>query len=291
MKVERSRKPLPAALLSTVTIVAGSILSTPAARQAIPERSPLGQPSQHAVPFAAGETLTYTVGWTVFSGAGVVTVTTREQTTPAGQPACYIVGEARATGFLSKLYHLYYKADTLLDTTSLLPWRSTIYSEEGRRRRVRTTRFEWESGQVEFEQQTDSVFKKKVAVPPGTQDVLSAIYSFRARREPRGETSAMTVTDGGRVYTVRVAIEGKEVVETAIGSFSAWRVTPQVLNERGQPEGRRIVFWFSDDARRLPVRLRVDLAVGLLNLTLREASPPRTGGGASSPARSSNPRD
>jgi hypothetical protein len=60
-------------------------------------------------------------------------------------------------------------------------------------------------------------------------------------------------------------------------------------NERGQPEGRRIVFWFSDDARRLPVRLRVD-GVGVLNLALREASPPRTGGGASSPARSSNPR-
>ena len=103
-------------------------------------------PPEPAVPFKVGETLEYDVGWSSYLTAGTATLAIREKKPSYGSVAYYAIAEGRATGVVAALYHVYYKADTLLDVYSLLPQRGSIYGEEGRRRRMRTTRFDQARG-------------------------------------------------------------------------------------------------------------------------------------------------
>ncbi len=227
---------------------------------------------ERAVPFQPGEALTYDVSWSSYLTAGTATVTVKEKKPSFGSTAYYIVAEGRPTPLLAKLYTLYYKADTLLDASSLLPQRGSVYSEEGKRHRLKVTRFDQAARKAEFELQTDKVMKKELPLPPYAQDALSAIYVLRAIPLKTGGTMTMPVIDSGRAYKVRVVVGARETVRSGIGSMAAWRVTPTILADGGRPGGPNMALWISDDARRLPVKLEVELAVGRFVLSLRQAT-------------------
>jgi hypothetical protein len=232
--------------------------------------APIPLPAEVSVPFAPGETLTYDVSWSVFSHAGLISTTVKERSSYLGSPALYITAEGRLAGFLSKLYHAQYKADTLLDLTTLSPRRGMVYGEEGRRRFTKITRFDPTTGQAEYEVQASPTSSKRLYVPPGTQDLLSVLYAYRAASGyPRG-TPTTAVTWDGQLYKVQLVVEGKEWIATGQGTLSAWRMKPRVLNERGQPDDHKMIFWFSDDARHLPLRLRIDVFIGAVDIVLRD---------------------
>ena len=65
------------------------------------------------------------------------------------------VGETRSQTDALALdaLHAYYKIDTLIDTYTLLPQQGSIPSQEGSRRRLRTTRFDRAANRAFFERQ------------------------------------------------------------------------------------------------------------------------------------------
>jgi hypothetical protein len=119
--------------------------------------------------------------------------------------------------------------------------------------------------------QTDKLMKQDLSVAAYKQDPLSAVYVLRAVALKPGAKMTMPVSDSGRNYKVQLTIGNRELVRTGIGNVNAWRVTPVVTNDRGQVEGRKMTIWISDDARKLPVKMEAELAVGTFNLTLRQA--------------------
>jgi hypothetical protein len=231
-----------------------------------------GAKTERPVPFAAGEVLTFDVSWSSYLTAGTATVSVKEKKPSYGSTAYYVVAEGRPTTLLSKLYNLYYKADTLLDAYSLLPQRGSVYSEEGGRRRMKITSFNQGARKAVFEMQTSTTLKKDLALPPYSQDALSAIYVLRALPLAAGGRMTMPVADNGRIFRVQIAVGAAESVKTGIGTVNAVRLTPTILGENGKPEGRAMSLWISDDARRLPVKLAAELAVGSFVLTLRSVT-------------------
>src|SRR5207342_1675131 len=153
------------------------VLLALAATQAKPAPAPK---RELAVPFAAGEALTYDISWSTFLTAGSATVSVKEKKPSYGSTAYYIVAEGRPTPLLSKLYALYYKVDTLLDAFTLLPQRGSVYSEEGKRHRFKTTQFDRAAKKVNFEYRADTTVKADFSTSMTTQDALSAIYVLRA---------------------------------------------------------------------------------------------------------------
>jgi hypothetical protein len=81
----------------------------------------------------------------------------------------------------------------------------------------------------------------------------------------------MPVTDGGTMYTARFEVGAPERVRVPAGEMSAWKIAAQIANAHGAPEGRHVAIWIADDAKRRPVKLQADLAVGSFTLALREA--------------------
>ena len=258
---------MPRVVLAVVCAVLTS-LSLSAQRKAAPAAVPR---AERTVPFRVGETLTYDVSWSSFVTAGTAVATVKEKKPSFNSTAYYIVAEGRPTPLVSKLYSLYYKLDTLLDSYTLLPQRGSVYSEEGSRHRFRTTRFDRAARRAFFEYQTTSTIKTDFAVSPVVQDVLSALYVLRAIPFAAGDRMTMPVCDNGTNYKVQIDIGPPERVRTPRGEVTAWKVRPTVFDEKNKPVGRNMAIWVSDDAQRLPVKFQAELPVGSFNLVLREA--------------------
>ena len=249
--------------LTAITLGIGSIAVTIGAAPASAAEAP--------VPFTVGETLEYDVGWSSYLTAGSATLAIREKKPSFGSVAYYVVAEGRATGMVAALYHAYYKADTLLDVYSLLPQRGSIYAEEGRRKRLRVTRFDQPKRTAQFEVTPGTVRPKAVALPGPTHDALSAILAVRMLRLRDGLSTTIPVSDGGRVFRVRVTVRGREQLATRLGQIMAWRIEPVIMDDAGEIGARTLRLWISDDAKKLPLLMEAEMAVGTFTLTLRGA--------------------
>src|SRR4029079_9514656 len=76
-----------------------------------PKRAPVPR-IEADVPFKPGETLTYDVSWSSTLSAGTATVRVLEKRPSYNSVAYYIVAESQPGSLLSRIYTLYYKADT-----------------------------------------------------------------------------------------------------------------------------------------------------------------------------------
>ena len=245
--------------------------TTPPAAPAPAKAAPAATPKkERTVPFKTGERLDYDIGWSTFLTAGTATVTVKEKKPSYGSTAYYIVAEGRPTPIVSKLYTLYYKADTLLDSYSLLPQRASLYSEEGKRHRAKTTTFNQGTRKATYEVTTRTVVRKDLAVPGFTQDALSAIYVLRSISFKVGEKFNMPVSDNGNVYKVQMQVGASEPVKTGMGTINGFKITPVITGpDKDSPRG--VALWISDDARRLPLKMEAQLLVGKVTVTLRQA--------------------
>jgi Protein of unknown function (DUF3108) len=243
-------------------MAAAAILQTAAA--------PVAQArKERPVPFSVGEKLAYDVSWSSFITAGTATLSVQEKKPSYESVAYYIVAEGQPTALLSKLYELYYKADTLLDAYSLLPQRGSVFSREGKRQRMKITKFNHKANTARYEVRTGDVVEKDLKISAGSQDPLGAIYMLRAVTLKAGDRFSVPICDAGETYTIDIAVAAPEPVKSRLGEVRAWRITPSLPKDR-DTGARRLTLWLSDDARRLPVRMEAQLAVGSFDLTLRD---------------------
>src|SRR6516162_5191217 len=226
--------------------------------------------AEQRVPFAAGETLSYDVSWSSYPTAGTATTTVLEKKPSFNSTAYYIVAEGRPTPLLSKLYSVYYKMDTLLDSFTLLPQRGSVYSEEGKRHRFKTTQFDRAAKRVLFEYKSDTTVKSDFPTSAVTQDALSAIYVLRAIPLKPGEKMTMPIADNGINYKVQFDAGASEKIRTPRGDQAAVKIRLSVFDDKAKPVGKNVLIWISEDERRLPVKLQADLPVGSFNLLLRD---------------------
>jgi hypothetical protein len=252
-------------LAALTTITAGAVPVPLSAAQGRAVRR------EAAVPFKVGETLSYDVSWSSFFKAGTAIITVREKKASFDSTAYYIVADGRPLPLIARLYPLYYKMDTLLDSFTLLSQRTAVYQEEGSQRRTMTTRFDRDARRVFFERQADSTVRSNFSVVPLTQDGLAALYALRATPLQTGAKFVMPITDDGAVYSVGVAVGAREHITVPFGDFEAWVLTMGVSDAQQHPVGNNIGVWISTDTRHLPLKLQADLPVGNFVLALREA--------------------
>lgn len=238
-----------------------------------PATKPAAKPaarSEAAVPFAVGETLNYDVSWSSTVSAGTAVLKVLEKKASYNSVAYYIVAEAQPGSLLSRLYTLYYKADTLLDAYTLLPQRGSVFSREGSRQRMKITEFNHGGKSARFQMQTNRIMVKDLAIPTDSQDLLSAIYSLRTIPAATGDRVSMAVSDNGRMYMTEFAFGAAEALKMPFGTASAIRVTVAINDDAGKAVGARgSTLWLSNDTRRVPLRLETQLAVGRFVLALK----------------------
>lgn len=118
---------------------------------------------------------------------------------------------------------------------------------------------------------------KTIKVPRPVFDPISVIYLLRTRDLTIGKVHDFDLIADGKLYAVHARVVRKEKVETPAGTFNCIRVEPQMLSG-GVERGERLFIWYTDDERRLPVRIRTEIKVGAITASLRGTAP-----GVSSP--------
>lgn len=233
-------------------------------------KKPPAPRAERKVPYTVGERLTYDVSWSNYVSAGTVVLNVEAKRPSYNSTAYYVVAEAKTEGLLAKLYTLYYKADSLIDSFTMLPQRGSVFSREGGRQRMKITTFDHGRKQGRFEMQTASRMAKDVGLGTATQDMLSSLYALRTIAPKAGEKFTMPVSDSGWLYQVLWTIGQVESVKVASGqSVQALRVTPRVTNEKGETVGGGSVLWLATDGSFKPVRLEAAAAVGRIVLALK----------------------
>jgi hypothetical protein len=228
------------------------------------------RPTERPVPFAVGETLTYDVSYSSFLTAGTATLTVAQKKPSGGSVAYYITAEGRPTPFLSRLYPVYYKVDTLLDAFSLLPQRGSVYSDERGRQRTKIIRFVQQGHTAEYEVQGRRSTTTTVRLDGDTHDALSIIYVLRTLPLADRFETTLRVLDAGEKYQVRVKVDGRDQIESALGRLQAWRIVPRAADASGRPLGRGLSIWLTADRRRVPLRMEAGLPIGTFGFVLRE---------------------
>jgi hypothetical protein len=81
------------------------------------------------------------------------------------------------------------------------------------------------------------------------------------------------VSDTGLVYEVPVRVTAREQQKTIFGNVWCFRLEPAVFGRGRMIEDKGAMsIWITDDARRIPVRSRIDTSYGRVEVRLHSAT-------------------
>ncbi len=112
-----------------------------------------------------------------------------------------------------------------------------------------------------------------IEIARNPMDVLSAIYYVRSQSLAVGRTLSIPVHDGKRDYTMKVVVRSRERIRTDAGAFECLKVEPTLYQSDGTVKRRgQMTLWLTDDARHIPVRIRMGLPFGSIVADLKTMS-------------------
>lgn len=189
-------------------------------------------------------------------------------------------GEAISTGFFPRLFglNLRYRAESEVESESFNTVRTVTRDEQGRRVRTSEAVFNRTENRVVWTERnpnapaTEEPRVVESPLPAATvHDLISALYYLRTQRLAPGQTFELTISDSGRIYRIPVNVRETGRMRTAtLGQVSTIRTEMEIFGDDRLVSGSgRMSVWFTTDARRIPVRARINHDFGTLNLTLK----------------------
>lgn len=221
------------------------------------------------VPFGEGERLVYSIGWyNIIGGTAELVVDEREY---RGTPVYRIVSLARSNAFVSMFFPVEDRIESLIHRETLASLRLDTKQREGKRRRARLTEFDQENHTATVVKNGE---RKVYEIPPDVQDSLSCLYYFRSLPNLQvGETATIDVHESGKNWRLGIVALNREQIETEAGTFETIRTRATVEFEGVFLDRGDVYVWFTDDDRRLPVRMDSKIKVGRISAKLIEYRP------------------
>ena len=200
---------------------------------------------------------------------------------PEGRRVLRFVAEARSQGFFAWLFRF------RVDDRTVATWEPesgcSLAIEkrlsEGRAVREQSITFDRELGLALV---TDPKLKDaRFTVGPCVLDVLSAFFVTRLRGVPETGELTLPVFDNGKHYQLGVRFLGRERLDLPgpLGlKVATIVVEPLLLEGTGLfVKQGRLKIWLTDDARRIPVRMRSKVAIGSVSADLEAYTPAARG--------------
>ncbi len=224
---------------------------------------------QSAPPTSARETFVYGANWRLIR-AGTVTLEAEPQ------KATMKLESAGLVASLFKVNDVYTASydDPFCVTTAKLA------SNEGKRQREALTTYDRGANRghyVERDLLTNAVLREAwVDLPQCASDVLGALLRLRNAPPEPGTSAQVPVSDGRRAAMVKVDAQEREEIKVPAGTFKTVRYEAGLLNGVIYPRKGKAFIWYTDDARHIPVqiRLRMNFPVGTVTLELEKQEGP-----------------
>ncbi|HVF43608.1 MAG TPA: DUF3108 domain-containing protein [Pyrinomonadaceae bacterium] len=214
-----------------------------------------------------------------FTAGRATTASSAPDNPPPAQPNIVFKGDVRAKGWFRKLFGIdfHYSQESLVDANGFLILRTTKLDEQGKRVRTSVAEFDRRADRVTWTQRNPNDANADPRVVTNTirdaaHDIISAIYYLRAQPLAPGQSLELVVSDDGQTYRVPVRVFERKVLKTVAGRVPTLRLEVGLFGEGHLVDDRKgeMTLWLTDDARRLPVRARLDAEVGTLDIKLKK---------------------
>lgn len=207
--------------------------------------------------FVEGETLDYNLTWLKITGG-----TARMTISASGEEIYRITSVARSSPSFSRIFKVRDEIETTIARNDFSTLRYVKRLDEDGDKIEEVT-------VIEDGTATRTRKKvKKVKVPRPVFDPISLIYHLRTLDLTPGKHYEFEIIADGKMYSVRAVSVRREKITTPAGTFNCLRVEPH-MTSGGVEREERMFIWYSDDERKLPVRIRTEVKVGAITANLR----------------------
>ncbi|MBJ6751854.1 DUF3108 domain-containing protein [Geomonas anaerohicana] len=213
-----------------------------------------------AAAFPVPERLEYEVTWSgVKAGSAVLEVT------PQGDEL-RLTNTIRSTGVVSA----FFKIDDRTESVTTRAGKPKFFREnkrEGSYRAAREATFNFSTLKANSIDLLKKV-EQSDAITPKTYDNLSSIYFIRGSDLSPGRSISFEIYDTKRLWNTEVRAVQRQELTTPLGKFKTVMVTSRLRHNGEEAKVGNATFWFTDDNRRIPVKITTTIKVGEVTLTL-----------------------
>lgn len=207
--------------------------------------------------FLSGETLDYELKWLKITGGSA-----RMTVSELDDGAIRITSVGKSSPGFSRIFKVRDEIETIVAKSDFSTLRYTKNIDEDGDKKIEVTTVE--DGVATRRRKK----VKSVKVPRPVFDPISLIYHLRTLDLSPGKSHNFTVVADAKVYAVHAVVLRRETLTTPAGKFNCVVVQPKMENN-GVEREERLWIWYSDDERRLPVRIRTEVNFGAITATLR----------------------
>jgi hypothetical protein len=182
-----------------------------------------------------------------------------------------IVSTARSADWLTHFFPVEDRIETVLANAQPallgLPKSYRMKIHEGKTRRDKEITFDHAKRTALYVDHLNGE-KKSFDIEKDTLDTLSSFYYLRSMPLVIGKSVFVTVFDGKRLWNTEIRVLRKEKIKTSFGRFDTIVVQPLMKAEGIFDKRGDMFIWLTDDARRLPVKMKTKVPVGSITATL-----------------------
>tara|TARA_B110000211_G_C13965454_1_gene502535 strand:- start:10 stop:810 length:801 start_codon:yes stop_codon:yes gene_type:complete len=221
-----------------------------------------------------GEELTLGASYGFAEAARIQLSVLSESKDIGGRSTFHVVGKGVSLGAFNWFFKVKDRYDTFIDTESFVPWVFLRRVKEGGYKLERNIYFDQRKKIAKVKSLKDGSVTSH-EMEENAQDLLSAFYYARTldlqSAELNDEFLIPTFFDQEN-YNLKIKFIGRDVVKTKLGKVNCLKFRPMLQEGRIFKEKEKMVIWISDDANKVPIRVKTDLLIGSLKLDLKSYS-------------------
>jgi hypothetical protein len=217
--------------------------------------------------FKLGEKLTFEVNY------GFITAGYAEYSIPkivkiAGRDAYNVKFNVSSVSTFDPFYKVRDRYETFIDVEGIFPWRFEQHIREGGYSRDFSAFFDQRKSKAKTSEGS-------YEIPKYVHDIVSALYlarTFDYSKMKVGDKVYLENFYKDKTYPLAILYKGKETVSVSAGKFDCIILEP-LVQEGGlfKSEGT-IVVWLTDDALKIPVKVKTKVLVGSIDAELSSYS-------------------
>jgi len=227
--------------------------------------SPLAQSQNIALP--ARESLSYNIEWRLIT-AGKARLDW--SALPGARGGWEAKLRVESAGLVSKLFKVEDDYSAILNQALCVQSIQLTAHEGSRQRDTRVTFDPRKATYLERDRvKNTTLLAQEIDIPPCVHDVVGGLYFLRTLSLEPGQAVQVPVSDGKRAPMARIEAQQREEVKTPAGTFKTLRYELFFFNNVLYHRPGHLYIWVSDDARKLPVQIRVRLQFTIGTITLQ----------------------
>ena len=217
------------------------------------------RPLPTARSFPVGEQLTYDISWLNMT-AGTAVMAVSDAGMDGGRSRAKLITTAQSRPAITKFFPVDNRVESIVDSATLLPEHLFFKRREGKKKEDIEYTFHQNEGKVTVVKGGGT---ETLEMPPGTQDVISCLYFARSELSFQpGASLTMNVFHDKRNRKLDVRVEEIETVSGPWGEVEAARVLVVMPFQGLFLNQGNIRVWFTNDERRIPVRMKAKVIIG-----------------------------